>query len=120
LAKAPSTFKSVDSKAPEFKGQKFTLQVSVHDCTGCGLCVETCPAKSKTVEGGKAINMAPQFHCAKAKGSIGISSFRCLTRTAQDQNDNARQMQVMRPLFEFSGACPAVETPYVNAHSAFR
>jgi pyruvate-ferredoxin/flavodoxin oxidoreductase len=48
LKNAPETFKSVDAKGfKEFPGAKFTLQVSVEDCTGCGLCVYTCPAKNK-------------------------------------------------------------------------
>lgn len=116
LAKAPATFKSTDSKAPEFKGQKFTLQVSVHDCTGCGLCVETCPAKSKTVEGGKAINMAPQVPLRESEG-LNWEFFLSLPDTDRTKIKTTmlRQMQVMRPLFEFSGACPGCgETPYVK------
>ncbi|NCC62839.1 MAG: pyruvate:ferredoxin (flavodoxin) oxidoreductase, partial [Verrucomicrobiae bacterium] len=103
-------------KAPEFKGQKFTLQVSVHDCTGCGLCVETCPAKSKTVEGGKAINMAPQVPLRESEG-LNWEFFLSLPDTDRTKIKTTmlRQMQVMRPLFEFSGACPGCgETPYVK------
>ena len=43
LGNAPTKFKSVDSRIPDFKGQKFTLQVAAEDCTGCALCVENCP-----------------------------------------------------------------------------
>ncbi|HUC86354.1 MAG TPA: pyruvate:ferredoxin (flavodoxin) oxidoreductase, partial [Candidatus Acidoferrales bacterium] len=48
LVNVPPTFKSCDSRVPEFKGQKFTLQVAAEDCTGCNLCVEVGPAKNKT------------------------------------------------------------------------
>ncbi|HEX8985389.1 MAG TPA: pyruvate:ferredoxin (flavodoxin) oxidoreductase, partial [Bryobacteraceae bacterium] len=60
LAGAPDTFKSTAARWREFKDQKYTLQVAPEDCTGCGLCVEVCPAKSKTEVKHKAINMAPQ------------------------------------------------------------
>ena len=60
LSSAPHSFKSVDPKNSQFKGMKFTLQVSPEDCTGCGLCVENCPAKNKTNPHLKAINMVTQ------------------------------------------------------------
>ena len=116
LKNAPATFKSVDSKVPEFKGSKFTLQVSVHDCTGCGLCVEVCPAKSKTVEGAKAINMVPQVPLRESEGA-NWDFFMSLPDTDRTKIKPTmlRQMQTMRPLFEFSGACAGCgETPYVK------
>ena len=60
LEGAPETFVAVDARFKEFPGMKYTLQVSPEDCTGCGLCVEACPAKDKSQVGRKAINMAPQ------------------------------------------------------------
>ncbi|MGA1197935.1 MAG: 2-oxoacid:acceptor oxidoreductase family protein, partial [Candidatus Latescibacterota bacterium] len=60
LENAPDTFKSVDAKSREFKGMKYTLQVAVEDCTGCGLCVHFCPAKNKSQTSLKAINMSAQ------------------------------------------------------------
>jgi pyruvate-ferredoxin/flavodoxin oxidoreductase len=59
LKNAPATYKSMDSKFKEFPGMKYTVQVAPEDCTGCTLCVETCPVKDKTQVGRKAINMAP-------------------------------------------------------------
>ena len=56
----PTTFKSTAARWREFKGLKYTLQVAPEDCTGCGVCVEVCPAKSKTEVKHKAINMEPQ------------------------------------------------------------
>ena len=44
----------------EFPEQKYTLQVAPEDCTGCGLCVEVCPAKNKSEAEQGAINMEPQ------------------------------------------------------------
>ncbi|MCP4375064.1 MAG: pyruvate:ferredoxin (flavodoxin) oxidoreductase, partial [bacterium] len=57
LDSAPETFKSVDAKGKDYAGMKWTIQVAPEDCTGCGLCVQACPAKNKEVEGRKAINM---------------------------------------------------------------
>ncbi len=37
-----------------------TIQVAPDDCTGCGVCVDVCPAKSKEVVKHKAINMEPK------------------------------------------------------------
>ena len=44
---APENFKSTDTLIKTFQGQKYTLQISPEDCTGCGLCVEICPAKNR-------------------------------------------------------------------------
>ncbi|MCU0519145.1 MAG: pyruvate:ferredoxin (flavodoxin) oxidoreductase, partial [Anaerolineae bacterium] len=43
LEGAPEGFRSVDARGREFAGMKFTVQESIEDCTGCGLCVEACP-----------------------------------------------------------------------------
>jgi len=60
LNDAPPTFKYTDAKGKEYSGMKFTIQVDVEDCTGCGACVFNCPAKSKSDPEKKAINMMPQ------------------------------------------------------------
>ena len=60
LVGAPSSFKSTDARAPEWKGMKWTLQVAAEDCTGCALCVEICPARNKTETKLKAINLRSQ------------------------------------------------------------
>jgi pyruvate-ferredoxin/flavodoxin oxidoreductase len=61
LENAPATFKSADAKGKDFAGQKYTIQVAPEDCTGCGVCVQRCPAKNKADPARKAINMEPQF-----------------------------------------------------------
>ena len=48
LKDAPASFKSKDAMWKNFSGSKYTLQVAPEDCTGCALCIEACPAKSKT------------------------------------------------------------------------
>jgi len=113
---APAAFKSTDSRNPEFKGWKFTLQVAAEDCTGCGLCVDICPAKNKTEAKLKAINMRPQAPLRLPEREnwnffLALPELdRRKVRTTQ-----LRQQQFLRPLFEFSGACAGCgETPYIK------
>ncbi len=116
LKGAPATFKSVDAKFKEFPGAKFTVQVSPEDCTGCGLCVENCPAKDKVDPARKAINMAPQPQLREAESKNWEFFFNLPDpdRTAFEPN-TVKNSQLLRPLFEFSGACAGCgETPYVR------
>ena len=116
LEGAPVTFKSTDARSPEFKGQKFTLQIAPEDCTGCVLCVEVCPAKNKTEARLKAINMQPQAPL-RANERDNWTFF--LNLPEYDRRKlkvgQLRQQQIMQPLFEFSGACAGCgETPYLK------
>ncbi|HXR45850.1 MAG TPA: pyruvate:ferredoxin (flavodoxin) oxidoreductase [Candidatus Limnocylindrales bacterium] len=116
LANAPATFKSADSRNPDFKGWKFTLQVAAEDCTGCSLCVDVCPARNKTETKLKAINMRPQAPLRLPEREnwnffLGLPELdRRKVKITQ-----LRQQQLLRPLFEFSGACAGCgETPYLK------
>ena len=116
LSKAPPTFKSIDYRGAEYKGTKYSLQVAPEDCTGCELCVEVCPAKSKTQVKVKAINMKPQPPIREQE-RINYEFFLGLPdvdrRTAKI--DTVKGSQFLQPLFEYSGACSACgETPYVK------
>ncbi len=116
LAKAPASFKSIDAKFKEFPGAKFTIQVSPEDCTGCGICVEACPAKDKTNTARKAINMAEQPPLREQESAnweffLGLPE---ADRTAFSPA-TIKNAQLLQPLFEFSGACAGCgETPYVK------
>ena len=116
LKDAPPTFKSVDAKFKEFPGAKFTVQVSPEDCTGCSLCVQNCPAKDKADPSRKAINMAPQpaLRESESKNWEFFFNLPDPDRTAFEPN-TVKNSQLLRPLFEFSGACAGCgETPYVK------
>ena len=116
LKGAPETFKSVDAKFREFPGAKFTVQISPEDCTGCGMCVENCPAMDKTDPSRKAINMAPQppLRESESKNWEFFLNLPDPDRTAFEAN-TVKNSQLLRPLFEFSGACAGCgETPYVR------
>ncbi|MCC6862483.1 MAG: pyruvate:ferredoxin (flavodoxin) oxidoreductase [Bryobacterales bacterium] len=116
LAGAPETFKSAPARWKEFKDMRYTLQVAPEDCTGCALCVEICPVKSKTEVKHKAINMAPQMPLREPEARnwdffLGLPD----NDRAPLSVGQVKDVQLMRPLFEFSGACTGCgETPYVK------
>jgi len=116
LDRAPETFKSSDAKDREWDGLKYTIQVAPEDCTGCGLCVDVCPAKNKSEVRLKAINMRPQppLREAERQNWEFFQNIPELDRR-QIKPGSIRQQQVQEPLFEFSGACGGCgETPYLK------
>lgn len=116
LPGAPSAFKSAEARLPEWKGLKYTLQVAVEDCTGCGICVDVCPARNKSEARLKAINMRPQLPLREAERT-NWNFFLSIPEMDRRQisTDHVRKMQVQQPLFEFSGACAGCgETPYIK------
>ena len=119
LDNAPATFKSIDAKFRELPDTKFTVQVAPEDCTGCGVCVENCPAKDKENASRKAINMTPQ-QPLREQESENFAFFLNLPnpdRTAFESN-SVKNSQLLQPLFEFSGACAGCgETPYLKLMS---
>ena len=116
LAEAPESFKSAPARWKEYKDQVYTLQVAPEDCTGCTLCVEVCPVKNKTNTSLKAINMAPQAPIKEAERA-NWDFFLELPETHRgDLNfGQVKDIQLLEPLFEFSGACAGCgETPYIK------
>ena len=116
LTSAPASFRSHAARLPEWKGLNYTLQVSTEDCTGCGICVDVCPARNKSETRLKAINMRPQADSRDAERQ-NWDFFSALPNRdrAHLSFENVRGMQVAEPLFEFSGACAGCgETPYTK------
>ncbi len=116
LKDAPPTFKSTTARYKEFKDQLFSLQVAPEDCTGCSLCVEVCPVKNKRQPKFKAINMTPQ-EPLREQEKENWEFF--LTLPEADRTmiplNQVKYNQLIRPLFEFSGACAGCgETPYLK------
>ncbi|WP_235526476.1 4Fe-4S double cluster binding domain-containing protein [Nostoc piscinale] len=116
LANAPSAFKSVNAKDKDFNHQKFTIQVSPEDCTGCAICVNICPAKSKSEPTKKAINMAQQLPLREQEKQNWDFFLNLPNPDRRNLKLNQiRQQQLQEPLFEFSGACAGCgETPYLK------
>ena len=116
LAGAPEGFRSTESKGKEYPGWKFTLQVAPDDCTGCGLCIDVCPAKDKEVAKRKAINMEPKLpHLERERAAYDFFLALPDVDRAKVKADTVKGSQLLLPLFEFSGACAGCgETPYVK------
>jgi pyruvate-ferredoxin/flavodoxin oxidoreductase len=115
LAGAPPAFRSVDYRGSDFAGMKYALQVAPEDCTGCSLCVQVCPAKDKSNPRHKAIDMAPQMPrlAAERENWAFFTAIPDVDRTRVKPDNKGSQL--LRPLFEFSGACAGCgETPYVK------
>ncbi len=113
---APAGFLHKEFRSRDLPDHRLTIQVAPDDCTGCGVCVDICPAKSKTDTSHKAINMEP------------VAEHRDIERPRWDffqsippldrgliAHDTVKGSQVLEPLFEFSGACAGCgETPYIR------
>jgi len=116
LANAPAGFKAAALRVKGQEDRKFTLQVAVEDCTGCTLCVDTCPVKSKENPDQKAINMESKLPILEQQRAC-LEFFETLPDhdPADTDTTKVRGVQFLKPLFEFSGACGGCgETPYVK------
>jgi pyruvate-ferredoxin/flavodoxin oxidoreductase len=116
LEGAPETFMSAKARGREFAGMVATIQTAPEDCTGCGLCVHACPVKDKREPKRKAINMAaqPPLRAAEKENYQFFLAIPDFDRT-QVKVNTVKGSQLLRPLFEYSGACAACgETPYVK------
>ncbi len=116
LEDAPPTFKHMDAKWRQFKGMAYTIQVSPEDCTGCGLCVEACPAVDKKDPSRKAINMRPQPPLREQERENWEFFLDLPEPPRKELKFNVvKDVQLLEPLFEFSGACAGCgETPYLS------
>jgi pyruvate-ferredoxin/flavodoxin oxidoreductase len=116
LANAPETLKSANARDHDWTNLKFTIQVAAEDCTGCGICVDVCPAKNRAEPRKKAINMAPQLPLREQERE-NWDFFLSIPNPdrAQLNLHKIAQQQMQEPLFEFSGACAGCgETPYLK------
>ena len=113
---APVGFASAPLDAVGVPDSRYTLQVYVEDCTGCGLCVEACPASAPLDPARKAINLADRAPLIEQERE-SIDFFETLPVNERSRVDfgTVRGAQFLEPLFEFSGACAGCgETPYVK------
>ena len=116
VAGAPEEFLSKAFRSKDLADHRLTIQVAPDDCTGCGVCVDVCPAKSKTELGHKAINMEPvlEHRDVERRRWEHFLDIPPLDRSLL-AHDTVKGSQVLEPLFEFSGACAGCgETPYIR------
>ena len=104
----PAEFVTKKAIGKEVAGYVYRMQVSPMDCTGCGNCVEVCPAKTKALEMKPLATQAAQeanweFAMKQPEPEITVNKA------------TVKGSQFCKPLFEFSGACAGCgETPYVK------
>jgi len=117
LANAPEGFKRIPAKWRELPDKLYTIQVAVEDCTGCQLCVEVCPAKDKKDPSRKSLNMHPQLPLRERERANWdfFLNLPDIQKNGHLSFGSVKNVQLLRPLFEFSGACAGCgETPYIK------
>jgi pyruvate-ferredoxin/flavodoxin oxidoreductase len=116
LEGAPSGFVTKPADGREHQGRLLTVQVAPDDCTACGICVDVCPARSKTEVRHKAINMEPkQPHLERERANFDFYLSIPDPPRTDVKVDSLKGSQLIEPLFEFSGACAGCgETPYLK------
>jgi pyruvate-ferredoxin/flavodoxin oxidoreductase len=116
LAGAPGAFPSISVKhMAGLAGLSYTVQVAPEDCTGCGVCVEVCPAKDHKNPKHRSIDMRPateHLETERARFEF-LESIPELSRARLAVEP--KSLPLVQPLFEFSGACAGCgETPYIR------
>ncbi len=107
ITNAPESYQS--KPATGAKELNFTIQVSPLDCTGCGNCVDVCPAKNKALEMKRLAEVA-EVEVQNWDFANSLPEMEVPFKT-----NNVKGSQFLKPLFEFSGACAGCgETPYVK------
>ncbi len=111
LQDAPADFVSKEAVGKSFKGQQFMVQIFTEDCCGCTLCVEICPAKTKALEMTANTEEVRQVQSKNVEYFLNLPEI----NPADINPATIKGSQLLKPLFEFSGACAGCgETPYVK------
>ena len=114
VSKAPEGAEYLVPVGKGFEGLKYSIVVSIPDCTGCEVCVNTCPGR----KGQKALEMIPIDQAIhEGKDEVAEYFFDYVTYKSDlvDVAANPKNSQFAQPLFEFSGACAGCgETPYIK------
>jgi len=121
IEKAPPTFKSMAIKGKDFpQNLRMSYQVSVEDCTGCGLCADICPIRDKSNASHKALNMVAYTSELRQQEKLNWEYFLSLPEYDRTtvKTGTIKGAMILQPLFEFSGACEGCgETPYIKLAS---
>jgi len=105
---APEAFVSKKATGRGFDGLNFRIQVSPLDCTGCGVCANTCPTKQKSLVMKPLETQLNQVECWDYAMKLSPKENPMNINTVKGS-------QFQQPLLEFSGACAGcAETPYAR------
>ena len=109
IKNAPEGFETIKAMGKDLEGLQYRIQVSALDCTGCGSCVEVCPAKQKAITMTPA---APQIEAQKENWEYAVT---VSDKSHLTNKFTVKGSQFSQPLFEFSGACAGCgEAPYIK------
>jgi pyruvate-ferredoxin/flavodoxin oxidoreductase len=116
LEGAPEGFQSKTFRSRDLKDYQLSIAVAADDCTGCGICVDVCPAISKTDPSHKSLDLVPAM---ENRDGLRTNFEHFLTIPEIDRtkvrHDTVKGVSELQPLFEFSGACSGCgETPYIK------
>ncbi|WP_377105207.1 pyruvate:ferredoxin (flavodoxin) oxidoreductase [Propionicimonas sp. T2.31MG-18] len=116
LAGAPEGFLHKEYKDRQHPGRRLIVQVAPDDCTGCGICSDICPARSKSEHKHKSLDMAPaRDHRDVERDRFGFFLGLPEIDRTQVRADQVKGVAQLQPLFEFSLACSGCgETPYIK------
>jgi pyruvate-ferredoxin/flavodoxin oxidoreductase len=105
-----------ESTGKDLRGKRIIVQVAPDDCTGCGICVDVCPARSKEVSKHKAIDMEPKApHLERERRNYSYFLEIPEIQRSEVIVNSVKGSQLLQPLFEYSGACTGCgETPYLK------
>ena len=112
----PPGFLSKEPVGHDLDGYRIAIQVAPDDCTGCAICVDICPAKSKEIVKHKAINMEPKDdHLERERANYSFFLDIPEIDRSEVNVNSVKGSQLLQPLFEYSGACAGCgETPYLK------
>ncbi|MEO8518953.1 MAG: pyruvate:ferredoxin (flavodoxin) oxidoreductase, partial [Dermatophilaceae bacterium] len=116
LEGAPEGFQSKTFKSRDLPDHLLSITIAADDCTGCGICVDVCPAVSKTDPGHKSLDLVAALD---HRDELRTNYEHFLTIPEIDRtkvrHDTVKGVSQLQPLFEFSGACSGCgETPYIK------
>jgi len=107
---APEDMVTLKAFGKDLPGLEFRIQVSVLDCTGCGNCIDVCPAKTKALEFQTLGSQMPE-----TKNWDFLIDHVTYKTDLADRFKTFKNSQFAQPLFEFSGPCAGCgETPYIK------
>jgi pyruvate-ferredoxin/flavodoxin oxidoreductase len=108
-AAAPKSAKTVKMSGKGNDAYKFAVIPSVLDCTGCGSCVNVCPAKNKALE------MIPIEEASQSQEVYDYAIANVSAKETGFAASTVKGSQFLKPLLEFPGACAGCgETPYTK------
>ncbi len=115
LEGAPEGFQAPRLRGPGEQERRFLLQLHLQDCTGCGLCIEICPAKDRAQANRKALQRVEKT-AQLERNRVELDFFQNVpAQHEQTQSRTLRGLQYVDPYFEFPGACAGCgETGYVK------